>query len=58
MNNKQKIKEEVSYYLENYPKIFNSKYKYSLTLLYVLHLIVTFWQPYVILTLIFSTFTL
>lgn len=54
MNNKQKIKEEVSYYLENYPKIFNSNYKYSLTLLYVLHLIVTFWQPYVVLTLIFN----
>ena len=44
------IDKKLNYYFDNYPRILNSKYKIWIILLYLVHLVVTFWQPYIVIT--------
>ena len=48
--NKDDLDKELKIYFDNYPKILNSRNRYFILLLYFFHLIVTFWQPYIVIT--------
>ena len=48
--NKDDLDKELKIYFDNYPKILNSRNRYFMLLLYFFHLIVTFWQPYIVIT--------
>ena len=46
----KKLEKEINYYIDNYEVLFKSKYSLLIITLYVIHVIVCFWQPYIIIT--------
>ena len=49
---KEKSNQEINYYINNYHLLFKSKYYLFIIIIYIIHLLLFLWQPYIIITLL------